>query len=844
MESLCARTLSSLPGDPILRRMSIGDKTPDYIWSGKAGDAAHAGSGAGAWKLRVVAAVAVLGVLLTTAWRVWSEYRDALTDAGTLSTALARVAEEHVSGMMRSIEHLLLEVAEIVPPDRPVSANAFITLVGSRATHVPFVRSVFVAGADGVVEISTLPGMSGIDIRDRDYFVALANDPSRTYFVTGPIRSRAQAVISIFIARALRDAAGTFRGVAVVAIDPKLFEDELRSVQPPEGGFATLLLRDGTILSRVPDAEKWTGKWVGNGQVVRQLAKEDRGLLVGYGKTEENERIVAFRQIKASPLVVAVGIRLEAILARWRTTSLLQAAAAAIVAVLAVLLVAISERRMAERLRIQAVLAAAEARFRNLSERSPIGMFLVDPPGFCSYVNQRWLTMTGRTREQILGRKWCGVIHAGDQYRIRQMWNEVIAARQEFCAEIRIVTADGQIRWVRVHVSAAATDGDDLLVGTFEDITESKGIETRLRQSEEKFAKAFKASPDALVISAQGSGRYIEVNDAFCRLLGRERADFIGNDALTLGVWANTADRDRLITMIEAETQVAEFEARLRRKDGKLLTVTISAQPILFDDERCLLFICRDIGERKEMEARTRTLLAKLDASNKELEQFAYVTSHDLQEPLRMIAGYAQLIDRRYRGKLDAEADEFLDFLVDGAKRMQGMIQDLLEFSRVERRGGEFVEFDAAEAMEDVLYNLQVALKESGGEVGVGELPRITADRSQFVRLLQNLLGNAIKYRHAERPPRLTVTAEAVGDDWVFAVTDNGIGIESQYFDRIFQVFQRLHTREQYPGTGIGLAICKKIVERHGGRLWVESEPGQGSTFRFSLPVSRGGVAA
>jgi len=289
---------------------------------------------------------------------------------------------------------------------------------------------------------------------------------------------------------------------------------------------------------------------------------------------------------------------------------------------------------------------------------------------------------------------------------------------------------------------------------------------------------------------------------------------------------ARSESRDEIGLLVDGFNQML---GQIQKRD-------IELQEAQAELQKRIAQLQREVAERRRTEETLANKNKELERSNAELEQFVNVASHDLQEPLRMITGYTQLLARRYQGKLDQNADEYISFAVDGARRMQELINDLLIYSRVGTRGKAFTPADCELILRNTLASLEVAVEESKAMISHDPLPTIICDEAQVGQLFQNLLSNAIKYRDG-RVPEVHVSSKREGGSWVFSIKDNGIGIEPQYAERIFVVFQRLHTRDKYPGTGIGLAVCKKIVERHGGSIWVESNLGQGATFYFTIPA-------
>lgn len=375
------------------------------------------------------------------------------------------------------------------------------------------------------------------------------------------------------------------------------------------------------------------------------------------------------------------------------------------------------------------------------------------------------------------------------------------------------------------------------------EIARRKQVEQVLKQEKDK-TQSYLNIAGVMFVVLDAEARVILINKKGCEILGCH-----GKDEIIGKNWFdNFLPQD-----IQAEVKI--YYAKLMA--GEIKPVEYFENPVLSrsGEQRIIAWYNsvvtdeggniigtissgEDITARKKAEERLKLTVEELARSNKELEQFAYIASHDLQEPLRMIASFLQLIEKRYKGKLDKDADEFIAFAVDGARRLQEMITGLLSYSRIETRKGSFEKVNTAEILGKVISNLTIAIEENGAIITSDRLPGIYADEAQFIQLFQNLISNSIKFRGSEQPV-IHVSAERKDAEWLFSVRDNGIGIAPEYKDRIFNIFQRLHGRE-YPGVGIGLSVCRRIVERHGGRIWLESEVGKGTSFYFTIPAEQG----
>lgn len=505
---------------------------------------------------------------------------------------------------------------------------------------------------------------------------------------------------------------------------------------------------------------------------------------------------------------------------------------------------------------------------RSLIEASLDPLVTISSDGTISDVNEATVQVTGFSREDLIGTDFSN--YFTEPAKAKAGYEKVFRDGSVRDYELQIHHRDGQVTPV-LYNATVYRDSAGNIAGVFaaaRDITERKKAEEAVSRANAYNRSLIEVSLDPLV-TISPNGTISDVNDATVRVTGYSREELIGTDFSRYFTDPSLAEAG--YHKVFRTGSVRDYELGIRHKNGQVTPVLYNAT-VYRDASGKVVGVfaaARDITERKKAEdallaaynelddrvkERTKELLEanrnlkrtaeelerrseELARSNMELQQFAYIASHDLQEPLRAISGFTELLEKRYHGQIDEKADRYIDFILDGTKQMHQVIQDLLEYSRVQTTAREFGLIDTNKAYDQALRNLQGSIAKKEAIITKDHLPEIFADGIQITQLFQNLIGNALKFQRLNVVPEIHVSARQDGDSWVFSVSDNGIGIEPRFSNRIFKIFQRLHAKGEYEGTGIGLAICKRIVERHGGEIYVESTPDKGSTFFFTIPA-------
>jgi len=676
-----------------------------------------------------------LGAALS-AWQIDNARRQHLLAAGRLVSSLANATAQRLAGTLRGIDQLLIDAARQVGDPAKVD-TATLASLRTRITTVPELVGLSFTDGDGTMLARTDPTMPvGYKLTDRQHFQFQQTHfaENRLYIgppVEDPIRRRPV----IFLSRPILGADGGLVGTVSTAAPPDFVTDALAATLRPEG-TSGVFFTDGRVMKRLPD-DGYPNASMAETPVFKAYQRGEPFADV-VGRMDATRRVVGFAPVPGYPLVVAVGLSRDSILAETATEMKIQIALQ--MGFTAIVLSLAWGFQRSERRRQSVTARLIEMDHRHLEELST--------------------AVAERTREL----------------------DEAMAA---------------------------------------------------LKDSETRFRSIVDTAPLPIVLTRIADDRVAYINEAAAQAFGVPRASAEGLKAPEH--YDDPAVRIRLKAALEQAGTVRDFEATLRRANGERFDALLSVGTFTIEGERMMITVAHDVTE-------SRRLHQELARSNSDLEQFSYAVSHDLQEPLRMVSSYLALLERRSADHLTDEAREFIFFAVDGAQRMSRMISDLLEYSRVHRRGRRFAPVELDVACSEALANLAAAIGAAEAEIVREPLPRVVGDASQLMRVFQNLVSNALKYRRPDAKPVVRIAAHRDGAEWRVSVADNGIGIDPGQADRLFQVFQRLHSRVQYEGSGIGLALCRRIVERHGGRIWFESAgTDQGSTFHFTLPAESAG---
>ncbi|CAA7616231.1 Signal transduction histidine kinase [Candidatus Terasakiella magnetica] len=798
----------------------------------------------GGRRLVMATALVLLGIWLTGSLVVWHDRETALADARRLTFSLTRAAAERISGSLKGVDLLLQDAAAKAPATALRDDEAFLAYIRGRGAAFPEVRNVFLVGADGRVRAGTVAALNEVDLSGRGYFqAARQRQAAPTLHLTGLMTSPVVHRPTILAVRPLVGALGTFDGIIMAAVDPAFFLETLNGVLSNEVDRAVLANLDGEVMARLPDPEMAVGASIRNGALfATYLPRAPSGSFVAPSTFDGKERLASYITIAPFPLVVSVGVTVEAALARWRSgTAMVAVIGGGLTGIVMLGAILLVRRDEAER-RAIAALAESEASYRILVENQDDLIHRYRPDTTLISINSAYAEFYGKPASELLGRPWLEWLPENERPGALSALKSMTRSNPHREDQRQVIRFDGEARWIEWR-STALFNASGRLIGyqsSGRDITDQYRVRQAIAEREELYSQSFHRNMAVKLLVDPTDGTIVDANESASKFYGYPSGTL---KTMTIGE-INTLPPEQVAQEMEA---VARNERRFmcfrhRLASGVIRDVEVYSSPLHVNGRVYLSSIIMDVTERNHFETELKAKTLELERSNSDLEQFAYVASHDLRQPLRLVSSYISMLEKRLAGRLNDQEVEFMGYAVGGVRRMDALILGLLEYSRVGRGEDTMVMVDLAEMVEQAAANLGIGQVLSDAHLTIERpLPTLFGMRNELIRLFQNLLGNALKYRHPERPVQLGVSARRrlQEKDWVITVADNGMGIDPDYFERIFKMFQRLHTEGTHEGTGIGLAICKKIVETHGGRIWVESEVGVGSRFLFSLPEGK-----
>ncbi len=772
------------------------------------------------------------------------ERQQALRELEQRARATAGIARAVLARAIHDYDRDLLLLRELVighGPDSMIKAGIVARLEGN-----PEIMEVLVLDPAGQV-IHWSRDEAKPDLGDRDYFTTHRDSPGDGLHVSRAMESRIDRGKPFFaLSRRISAPDGRFLGAVVLILSVDQVAENLGRLVTDTGTSLLVANLDGTALFRFPRSPGDSGRLLPE-IAVRQGAFPELELLQVVSPFDGRVRVVAQSRVEDYPLVVGAAQDKEAALQALQAMALL-AVGVGLLATVVLLLVAREITRLGNsRFTAVEALEAERLRLAGVIEGTNVGTWEWNPQTRETSFNERWAEMLGYRLEELQPttiNTWSQLVHPDDMPRCsetlqRHMSGELAA----YDCEHRLRHRDGSWIWVHDRGKVIARDEmgrPSLLAGTHTDITAAKRAEEERAANHRRLTELLGYLSEG-VFGVDRDGCCTWINPAALALLGRTEAEVLGVPVATFFLPVRPDGQPFVPQDCPVRRTLVDGKRRAGDQwfagaDGQALPVYLTVTPIRSSDGA----ITGAAGAFHDVVGRLKAE-ADLQRSNAELEQFAYVASHDLRQPLRQLSSFVTLLCRDYGPALDDEGREMLDYVRSAAQRMDSLIVDLLEYSRIGRKERPFEPVSLDDVVAAALQDHSVQIQETGADILVtGPLPEVLGDRVELHRLVQNLLGNALKYCPADRAPRIRIQADRVAREWHLAISDNGIGIEEGQEERIFGIFQRLHGRGEYDGTGIGLAVCRKIAQHHGARIWVRSAAGQGSTFFVAFPVSAG----
>ncbi|MDR3438397.1 ATP-binding protein [Telmatospirillum sp.] len=799
---------------------------------------------------RWILAIGVLINLFVVAQVVMSlriTYLQTRGRAEVVAGDLLKFLDQSLAGVIDKIDLSLLAVSQEVAWQRAaggLNREKLGTFIARQKERCPEISSLRTVNAAGVVEqsVSSPAGLT-VSIADRDYFAHLRDDPNAGLVLSKPLRGRISDDVGMTFARRLDHPDGSFAGIVYAGVTADHLLELLATIDVGARGSVSLRDADFSLVARFPRVP-------GNANVLglvgssREFQKAvldhpEGGLYRAHASIDDVDRIFAYRFLPEYHLFLIVGLGVDDFFAEWRSGAATMVGFALLFVIISLFVGYFIHRTW--RIRGAALQEAriANARLQAILQNSPVGLAIIGLDRTVQLANKTMLDMfegDGQGERQPAAVALPALDKQLDTVR-RRAYPTVLSGGT-FEDEGILHRQDGSVFWCKLKARLLDITQPALGIAW---VAEDIGNRRRNEQQLALYRNLIEFTSDCVyVISPRQGFRMIFANDATCSHYGVPREELLN---WRMSEWdVDFADEEALDDFWHQVKQKKSLliQTRHRVHSKAVVAVEMSANYLLHEGEEFIGGYFHNIVGRMVAERALMEKSQELARSNTDLEQFAYVASHDLREPLRMVASYLGLLERRLGDQLTGEAREFVAYAKDGAQRMDRLILDLLDYSRIGRTARPHEPVSLADVMAEVRLNLTARIEEVGGVLEIGEeLPTVTGDRIELVRLFQNLVANALKYHAPDRPPVIRISARQERKEWIVSVADNGIGIPPQYFERIFGIFQRLHGRDDYDGTGIGLAICKRIVERLGGRIWVQSEPGQGAEFFVAFgPVS------